>query len=110
MARGRSSLMNMVASMGIAGNALGKLPPGILLDKVGPRATSMFGAVMVIVGSLLLGLCEKNDTTLPVLGYLLLGMAGPSLIMPSFHISDLFPEHKVRFVLEASSGRGPLEV
>lgn len=47
--------MNTVATMGIAGNALCKLPLGILLDKFGPRATAVTGAIMVMVGSLLLG-------------------------------------------------------
>jgi len=53
--RRRSSLMNTVATMGIAGNALCKLPLGILLDKFGPRATAVVGALMVMFGSLLLG-------------------------------------------------------
>jgi nitrate/nitrite transporter NarK len=47
--------MNTVATMGIAGNALCKLPLGILLDKFGPRATAVVGALMVMFGSLLLG-------------------------------------------------------
>jgi len=90
----RSALMNTVATMGIAGNALCKLPLGILLDKFGPRATAVTGAIMVMVGSLLLGLCDKNNTVLPVLGYLILGMAGPFLQMPCFQFSELFAHKK----------------
>jgi len=52
----RSSLFNTVATMGVAGNALCKLPLGVLLDKGGPRVTGMVGGVMVMAGSLLLGM------------------------------------------------------
>ena len=43
------------------------------------------------------GLCDKNNKILPVLGYLLLGMAGPFLQMPCFQFTELFGEKKVRY-------------
>jgi len=53
--KAQSEMLTTMATMGIAGNALCKLPLGMLLDKYGPRATAVVGAVMVMVGSLLIG-------------------------------------------------------
>jgi hypothetical protein len=49
--------------MGIAANALCKLPLGMILDKCGPRATSILGGLMVTGGSLLLALGGEADHT-----------------------------------------------
>ncbi|EKX31925.1 hypothetical protein GUITHDRAFT_121897 [Guillardia theta CCMP2712] len=90
----QSTLMNAVATMGIAGNALCKLPLGMILDKCGPRFTSLVGCLLLIAGSIILALCDKNDTVLPVLGYFLLGIAGPFIQMPCFQFSELFGTRK----------------
>eukprot|EP00960_Hanusia_phi_P055328 762941-Hanusia_phi.AAC.4 len=90
----QSTLMNTVATMGIAGNALCKLPLGMILDKCGPRFTSLVGCLLLIAGSITLALCDKNDTVLPVLGYFLLGIAGPFIQMPCFQFSELFGTRK----------------
>ena len=48
--------MNTVATMGIAGNALCKLPLGLILDRFGPRVTSLIGSLLLIAGCLTLAL------------------------------------------------------
>lgn len=86
----RNNLMNTLATMGIAANSLCKLPLGHVLDTAGPRSTATLGAAMVIVGSVLMGSCGDDDQNLPILGFFMLGMAGPFLQMPCFQFSELF--------------------
>lgn len=88
------ALMNTVATMGIAGNALCKLPLGLILDRFGPRVTSLIGSLLLIAGCLTLALCDRNDQYLPVCGYFLLGIAGPFIQMPCFQFSELFGNRK----------------
>lgn len=90
----RRELMNSVATMGIAGNALCKLPLGLILDRFGPRVTSVIGSFLLIAGCTILALCDKNSETLPVAGYFLLGIAGPFIQMPCFQFSELFGARK----------------
>jgi len=90
----RRALMNSVATMGIAGNALCKLPLGMLLDRFGPRVTSLTGSLLLIAGCCTLALCDKNSQYLPVAGYFLLGIAGPFIQMPCFQFSELFGTRK----------------
>ena len=39
--------LNLMSTMGIAANALCKLPLGLMLDKLGPRACAISGGLMV---------------------------------------------------------------
>ena len=75
--------------IGIAGNALCKLPLGLILDRFGPRVTSLIGSLMLIAGCAIMSLCDKNDKTLPVVGYFLLGIAGPFIQMPCFQVEEV---------------------
>ena len=86
--------MTTVATWGMAGNALSNLPVGMVLDKWGPRVTSVLGATMFIAGCLLFALCDRNDVTLPVIGFALLGMAGPGLTLPCFQFCELYGNRK----------------
>lgn len=90
----RNSLMTSIATFGIAGNALCKLPLGLILDRFGPRVTSLIGSLLLIAGCLIMALCDKNDQTLPIVGYFLLGIAGPFIQMPCFQFSELFGTRK----------------
>jgi len=90
----RHTLMNSVATMGIAGNALCKLPLGLVLDRFGPRVTSLIGSMLMMAGCCTLALCDKNSQYLPVTGYFLLGIAGPFIQMPCFQFSELFGTRK----------------
>ena len=90
----QESMLTAVATLGIAANALCKLPLGIFLDSFGPRFTAVLGALMLCTGSLLLALGDKQSQNLMMLGYLLLGLAGPFLQMPCFQFSELFGYRK----------------
>jgi MFS family permease len=90
----QSTMLTAVATMGIAANALCKLPLGIFLDSYGPRYTAVLGAVLLSTGSLLLALGDKQSQSMMMLGYFLLGVAGPFLQMPCFQFSELFGHRK----------------
>ncbi len=90
----QSSMLTAVATMGIAANALCKLPLGIFLDSYGPRFTAVLGAIFLSTGSLLLALGDKQSQSVMMLGYFLLGVAGPFLQMPCFQFSELFGQRK----------------
>jgi MFS family permease len=90
----QASKLNAVATMGIAANALCKLPLGILLDKCGPRFTSVVGALLLSTGSLIMALADKQTQHMMMFGYFLLGVAGPFLQMPCFQFSELFGTRK----------------
>lgn len=90
----QASKMNSVATMGIAANALCKFPLGLLLDRCGPRATSVVGSLIMITGCIIMALAEKNDQYMLMLGYFCLGCAGPFLQMPCFQFSELFGHRK----------------
>uniref|UniRef100_A0A7S0XDU2 Major facilitator superfamily (MFS) profile domain-containing protein n=1 Tax=Mantoniella antarctica TaxID=81844 RepID=A0A7S0XDU2_9CHLO len=82
--------LNLMSTMGIAANALCKLPLGMILDKCGPRATSILGGLMVTGGSLLLALGDRDSLYQMASGYFLLGVAGPFVQMPCFQFSELY--------------------
>jgi len=90
----RAAKMNSVATMGIAANALCKFPLGLLLDKCGPRVTSVVGAILMAVGSVLMAIADKNDQHTLMFGYFCLGCSGPFLQMPCFQFSELFGARK----------------
>jgi hypothetical protein len=82
--------LNLMSTMGIAANALCKLPLGMMLDKCGPRATAILGGVMVTAGSLLIALGDRESLAYMAGGYFLLGVAGPFVQMPCFQFSELY--------------------
>eukprot|EP00192_Tetraselmis_astigmatica_P002873 CAMPEP_0117669556 /NCGR_PEP_ID=MMETSP0804-20121206/12204_1 /TAXON_ID=1074897 /ORGANISM="Tetraselmis astigmatica, Strain CCMP880" /LENGTH=583 /DNA_ID=CAMNT_0005477639 /DNA_START=251 /DNA_END=2002 /DNA_ORIENTATION=+ len=87
----QASKLNVVATAGIAANALCKLPLGCLLDQWGPRLTSALGSTMLITGSLLIALGDRQSLLHIAGGYFLLGTSGPFIQMPCFQFSNLFP-------------------
>lgn len=79
-----------MSTMGIAANALCKLPLGMILDKCGPRTTAVLGGVMATAGSLLIALGDRQSLYYMASGYFLLGVAGPFVQMPCFQFSELY--------------------
>mmetsp|Transcript_12516 Transcript_12516/g.30592 ORF Transcript_12516/g.30592 Transcript_12516/m.30592 type:complete len:217 (-) Transcript_12516:13-663(-) len=90
----RAAKMNSVATMGIAANALCKFPLGLLLDRCGPRATAVVGALLMMVGCVTMATADKNDQHMLMFGYFCLGCSGPFLQMPCFQFSELFGARK----------------
>ncbi|KAF8314726.1 MFS general substrate transporter [Clavulina sp. PMI_390] len=70
------------------------LPIGILLDNVGPRNTSLLGAIFFALGNFLFGLemvTSHIDTYF--LGYVFLAIGGPMIFLSQFHLSNVFPKN-----------------
>jgi hypothetical protein len=86
----RAALLNSVATMGIAANALCKLPLGIFLDSLGPRYTAMVGAVLLSGGSLVMAIGDKQSQHIMMWSYFAIGVAGPFLQMPCFQFAELY--------------------
>ena len=72
----QAAKLNAVATVGIAANALCKLPLGICLDVLGPRCTALVGAVLLSAGSLVMAFADKQSQVWMMLGYFAVGVAG----------------------------------
>eukprot|EP00873_Tetraselmis_striata_P011770 jgi/Tetstr1/432034/TSEL_021507.t1 len=83
--------LGIVATAGIAANALVKLPLGVVMDVFGPRVTALAGCAMMVAGALALALGDKKSLVTVGGGYFLLGAAGPFVQMPTFPFSAAFP-------------------
>jgi hypothetical protein len=90
----QEALLNSVATMGIAANALCKLPLGIFLDGLGPRYTAIVGALLLSGGSLMMGIGDKQSQPVMMWSYFAIGVAGPFLQMPCFQFSELYGSKK----------------
>ena len=82
----------MFAAAAVATNVCA-LPVGTVLDKYGPRLSSIIGSVLLAVGAVLLAFAAQLpfDGYLP--GYLFLALGGPFVFIPSFQLSNTFPNH-----------------
>ena len=90
----QASMLHAVATIGIAASALCKLPLGLLLDKFGPRFTSVLGSLFLLTGSAIMALGDRQSQAMMMFGYFLLGVAGPFLQMPCFQFSELYGQRK----------------
>lgn len=81
----------------------------MLLDKVGPRRTSILGGVIFALGCFLFGLGtrtpsesiadllmhrEAHSSTAfdsYIIGYVVIAIGSPLIFLPSFHLSNAFP-------------------
>lgn len=68
------------------------LPVGALLDRIGPKYTSLIGAMIFALGNLSFPLDYRSgwiDTYF--IGYICLAIGGPLIFLSSFHLSNTFP-------------------
>jgi len=70
------------------------LPTGIFMDWAGVRATGSIMTLGFLLGQILIMLYPLYDETFIILGYFLLGFAGPSINMSNLLVSELFPKKK----------------
>ena len=77
---------------GAIGNYVSNLPMGALLDSKGPRVTGITAAILM---SIALALCSNavNNGLSLIIGYGLLGFAGPAIQLPTLHLSNLFDKN-----------------
>jgi len=67
------------------------LPAGMVLDRYGPKAASIAGCIFMIVGTSLTGAANYVPFDAWLLGYLFLALGGTFIFVPSFHLSNAFP-------------------
>jgi len=93
------SLMFSLAST--ATNAF-SLPIGFILDKYGPKVSCYIGSILFFFGCLLFGLSGPTFNGYLV-GFLLLGIAGPFIFISTLHFSTVFP-NKSGLIMAALTG------
>lgn len=82
----------MFASAAVATNVFA-LPVGTVLDKYGPRVSSIVGSILLSLGALLMAFAVQLPFDAYVPGYLFLALGGPFVFIPSFQLSNTFPQH-----------------
>lgn len=82
----------MFAAAAVATNVCA-LPVGTVLDRYGPRVSSIVGSILLAIGAVLLAFAAQLpfDAYLP--GYLFLALGGPFVFISSFQLSNTFPNH-----------------
>lgn len=82
----------MFAAAAVATNVCA-LPVGTVLDRYGPRVSSIVGSILLAIGAVLLAFAAQLpfDGYLP--GYLFLALGGPFVFISSFQLSNTFPNH-----------------
>lgn len=73
---------------------IGALLVGTVLDRYGPRICGFASSVLLALG----GLCMAFNTSLPfdalVIGNFFLALGGTFVFVPSFHLSNAFPQYQ----------------
>jgi len=78
------------------------LPIGFILDKYGPRVSCYIGSILLFFGCLLFGLSSQSFNGY-LIGFLLLGIAGPFIFISTLHFSTVFP-NKSGLIMAALTG------
>ena len=79
------------------------LPVGALLDRYGPRVSSIIGSVLLTIGAVLLAFAAQLPFDGYIPGYLFLALGGPFVFISSFQLSNTFPNHS-GFILALLTG------
>lgn len=82
----------MFAASAVAINVCA-LPVGTLLDRYGPRINGIIGSFLLAIGALMLAFAAQLPFDGYLLGYLFLALGGPFVFIPSFQLSNTFPNH-----------------
>lgn len=85
--------LNLMFTMAAVATNLVALPVGAILDHFGPRVCGVIGSLFLACGSLILAYAQSRPFDGFVVGYLLLALGGPFTFIPSFHLSNAFPQH-----------------
>jgi MFS family permease len=100
---------NLIFTIASTGFAISVLPMGAILDRFGPKISSLIGSALVLGGSLMFAFSDPPNIDMFIPGYLLIAMGGPPVVFSFMHISNLFPENKgtiitmLNVALDASS-------
>lgn len=82
----------MFAAAAVATNICA-LPVGTVLDRYGPRLSSIIGSILLAIGAVLLAFAAQLPFDGYLSGYLFLALGGPFVFIPSFQLSNTFPNH-----------------
>ena len=65
---------------------------GTILDRYGPRICGLIGSGLLLLGSLCMGFAADVPFDAYIPGHLLLALGGTFIFVPSFHLSNAFPQ------------------
>ena len=82
----------MFTTAAVATNVVA-LPVGTILDKYGPRVSGITGSILLAIGAILLAFATQLPFDAYIPGYLFLALGGPFVFIPSFQLSNTFPQH-----------------
>lgn len=82
----------MFTTAAVATNVVA-LPVGTILDKYGPRVSGIIGSILLAIGAVLLAFAMQLPFDAYIPGYLFLALGGPFVFIPSFQLSNTFPQH-----------------
>ncbi len=82
----------MFTTAAVATNVVA-LPVGTILDKYGPRVSGIIGSILLAIGAILLAFATQLPFDAYIPGYLFLALGGPFVFIPSFQLSNTFPQH-----------------
>lgn len=82
----------MFAAAAVATNVCA-LPVGTVLDRYGPRLSSIVGSILLAIGAVVLAFASQLPFDGYLSGYLFLALGGPFVFIPSFQLSNTFPNH-----------------
>ncbi|CAK4031262.1 related to MFS amino acid transporter [Lecanosticta acicola] len=85
--------LNLMFTVAAVSTNVCALPVGTVLDKYGPRVASIVGVVFLTVGALLLAFAKDIPGDAYIPGYLFLALGGPFVFIPSFQLSNTFPQN-----------------
>jgi MFS family permease len=65
---------------------------GTILDRYGPRICGLIGSGLLFIGSLCIGFAADLPFDAYIAGHFLLALGGTFIFVPSFHLSNAFPQ------------------
>ena len=85
--------LNLMFTIAAVSTNVVALPVGTVLDRYGPRASGIIGAIFVTIGALLFAFAEDMPVDGYIPGYLFLALGGPFIFISSFQLSNTFPQY-----------------
>lgn len=84
--------LNLIFTVAAVSTNICALPVGTVLDRYGPKIASMVGVFFLTLGALSMAFANDLPFDGYIPGYLFLALGGPFVFIPSFQLSNTFPE------------------
>ncbi|KAI1119375.1 major facilitator superfamily domain-containing protein [Nemania sp. NC0429] len=85
--------LNLMFTVAAVATNVAALPVGAILDHYGPRVCGLLGAMCLAIGAVFMAIAERVRFDALLVGYLFLALGGPFTYIPSFQLSNAFPQH-----------------